>query len=94
MSLHPVLLVYHSQSRTRRILLDGSSMRRRVPEPHAELRGSTNSNPSPDTSVTNADDCSAMETALLADGLTADELDTQYYLLAQFYAGHCREYAT
>jgi hypothetical protein len=36
----------------RSVLLEGSSMRRIVPDTQAALRGMMNSNPSPDTSVT------------------------------------------
>lgn len=35
--------------------LDGSNMRRIVPDTQAVLRGMTNSNPSPDTRVTYSD---------------------------------------
>lgn len=36
-------------------LLEGSSIRRIVPETQAALRGRTNSNPSPETNVTNSE---------------------------------------
>jgi hypothetical protein len=42
-------------------ILEGSNIRRIVPDTQAELRGITNSNPSLDTSVTNSEDVVAEE---------------------------------
>lgn len=49
-----LLQQWEEEEEEQEAVLDGSNMRRIVPETHAVLRGTTNSKPSPETRVTNS----------------------------------------